>query len=408
MGRVRDFAASLMSGAQDTAGAHPLAQMLGLEEYAPGLAFVSSLGNVTAFDTGEGLVVIDTGSFATAGHARYELSRWTDRPVHTVVYTHGHVDHVGGIHKLIERQEAPVRVVAHEAIGARFDRYVRTAGYNGAINARQFRTPGLQWPTDYRYPDVTYRDALTLEVGGARFELRHDRGETDDHTWIWVPERKALCTGDLFIWAAPNCGNPQKVQRYCLDWARALRKMRELGAETLFPGHGPPIEGAAAISEALGDTAELLTFLHDETLERMNAGLPLDAILQEVRPPAALLEKPWLRPVYDEPEFIVRNLWRLYGGWYDGDPAHLKPAAAQRLATEVAALAGSAAALVERATELSVAGEHALACHFAQWAGRAAPDDAEVRAARAEVYRRRADAEPGFMTKSIYAAAADE
>ena len=24
-------------------------------------------------------------------------------------------------------------------------------------------------------------------------------------------------------------------------------------------------------------------------------------------------------------EFIIRNIWRLYGGWYDGQPANLKP-----------------------------------------------------------------------------------
>jgi hypothetical protein len=38
---------------------------------------------------------------------------------------------------------------------------------------------------------------------------------------------------------------------------------------------------------------------------------------------ADLLERPYLRPVYDEPEFVVRTVWRLYGGWYDGNPAHL-------------------------------------------------------------------------------------
>jgi alkyl sulfatase BDS1-like metallo-beta-lactamase superfamily hydrolase len=27
--------------------------------------------------------------------------------------------------------------------------------------------------------------------------------------------------------------------------------------------------------------------------------------------------------VYDHPEFIARNVYRLYGGWYDGDPANI-------------------------------------------------------------------------------------
>ena len=59
--------------------------------------------------------------------------------------------------------------MAHEAVPPRFDRYIATAGYNTDINRRQFGIDRLEWPTDYRYPDETYRDALTLEVGGVRF-----------------------------------------------------------------------------------------------------------------------------------------------------------------------------------------------------------------------------------------------
>ena len=92
-----------------------------------------------------------------------------------------------------------------------------------------------------------YRLHHTLEVGGETWELHHDKGETDDATWVWNPGRKVLCTGDLFIWASPNCGNPQKVQRYPREWAIGLRKMADLGAEVLLPGHGFPILGADRI-----------------------------------------------------------------------------------------------------------------------------------------------------------------
>jgi glyoxylase-like metal-dependent hydrolase (beta-lactamase superfamily II) len=83
---------------------------------------------------------------------------------------------------------------------------------------------------------------MVLEIGQGKktnFYLSHDKGETDDSTWVWVPEKKVLCTGDLFIWASPNCGNPQKVQRYPVEWSNALKKMLKLEAEFLFPGHGP-------------------------------------------------------------------------------------------------------------------------------------------------------------------------
>ena len=66
-------------------------------------------------------------------------------------------------------------------------------------------------------PDTTFDDRMSIDVGGVRFDLRHDKGETDDHLWAWVPERKAICAGDLVIWEFPNAGNPQKVQRYPVD-----------------------------------------------------------------------------------------------------------------------------------------------------------------------------------------------
>ena len=114
-----------------------------------------------------------------------------------------------------------------------------------------------------------------------------------------------------------------------------------------------PIVGAARVRQALGDTAEWLETLERETVTRMNAGLALDQILAEVRPPAHLAGRPYLQAVYDEPEYVVRNIWRLYGGWWDGQPAHLKPAREAEIGLEVAALAGGAEALADRARSLA-------------------------------------------------------
>ncbi|NIV75587.1 MAG: MBL fold metallo-hydrolase, partial [Gammaproteobacteria bacterium] len=62
---------------------------------------------------------------------------------------------------------------------------------------------------------------------------------------------RILAPGDLFIYAVPNAGNPQKVQRYVSDWADALDSMAALGAQTLLCGHGLPIFGSERIHEAL-------------------------------------------------------------------------------------------------------------------------------------------------------------
>jgi alkyl sulfatase BDS1-like metallo-beta-lactamase superfamily hydrolase len=238
--------------------------------------------------------------------------------------------------------------------------------------------------------------------------LRHARGETDDHLWAHVPELDMVLCGDLFIWNAPNCGNPQKAQRYPAEWAAALRAMAEFGAALLVPGHGPPVVGADRVREALTATAEYLESLLDQTLELMNRGARLDEIIHTVTVPPRLAEKPYLRPAYDEPEFIVRNIWRLYGGWWDGDPASLKPAPPDRLATVLAELCGGAHTLAERAARALTDGEPRVAARLAELAIQAAPTDETVHAMHRTVFAALADAATSTMARGIYRAATPE
>ncbi len=407
-----ELADQLFTGALPIAHHHPMATSGELAELQPGLAFVDAFANSAAVDTEDGLVVVDTSGVFHAKQVHATMRRWSQSRLDTAIFTHGHIDHVFGVDLYEEDARtngwAPPRVVAHEAIAARFERYVLTAGYNAVINQRQFKVPGLQWPVDYRMPDETYRDTMRISVGGEDFELYHDRGETDDATWVWNPARKVLFAGDMFIWASPNCGNPQKVQRYARDWAVAFRKMLALEPDVLLPGHGLPIVGADRVRQALTEGAELLESLVEQTLAMMNEGARLDDILHTVKAPAHLLERPYLHAIYDEPEFVVRNIWRLYGGWYDGNPAHLKPASDAALARELADLAGGATRLAERARELAAAGDLRLAGHLAEMAAQAAPDDKGVHAARAEVFGVRANEEASTMSKGIFSWAEHE
>jgi len=390
-----------------------------LSELADGVALIEAFSHVVAFATGAGLVLFDTSLEAFAPGVLRALRGWSDAPVHTIVYTHGHVDHVGGAAALVEeargRGAPPPRVVGHEAVAARFERYARTAGWNARVNARQFgggrllaAAPDRFGPRAWVRPDTIVREGLALEVGGLAIDLRHARGETDDHLWAWLPQRRALCAGDFVTWVFPNAGNPQKVQRYPLEWARALRAMAALEPELLLPAHGLPIAGRERIARVLGDVAAALESIVEQTLRWMNEGARLDEVLRAVVLPREWLERPYLRPVYDEPEFVVRNVWRQYGGWWDGNPAKLKPAPEAALAGELAALAGGAGALAARARALADASDWRLACELVELAALSAPDDRAVHAARADLYQRRRAEELSLMARGIFAAAARE
>ncbi|NVB85166.1 MAG: MBL fold metallo-hydrolase [Kofleriaceae bacterium] len=403
MTALRQLSEQLLSGAVEIDQAQPMAPRFIAEPVAAGSYFVSSFANVSAFDTDDGLVLVDTGSFILAEPTRARLRGVTKRPVHTAIWTHGHVDHCFGV-DLYERDSGRrVHVVAHEAVTRRFDRYKLTREWNQHINQRQFQS-AAQFPGAFRAPDETYDRALTLVVGNRRFELHHALGETDDHTWVWVPDAGVVCTGDLFIWASPNCGNPQKVQRFPREWAAALREMAALDPEVLLPGHGVPIWGRDVVRRALDETASFLESLVEQVVGLMNSGARLDEILARVELSPELLARPYLAPIYDEPEFIVRNLYRLYGGWWDGNPAHLKPAREAALATELATLAGGPGVLATRASRLAADGDFALACELIELARAAAPADAVISALRAEIYGNRAKQERSLMARGVYSA----
>ena len=410
MGEVLDLAERAWRGELDETQVHPGRALVGFEALSETLGFMSAFSNVAVLATDDGLVFLDTSSAFHAARLFDEVRAWSKDRVHTAVFTHGHVDHVFGLGPFEEEAAANgaprTHVVAHRNCPARFERYVLTNGYNAVINQRQFDFPKPVFPRRYRQPDETVDEGHVLTIGGTRVELYHDKGETDDALWCWVPSERALYTGDMFIWASPNCGNPQKVQRYPREWAAAFRRMAALDAELLLPGHGPPIVGAERVRRALDESARLLETITEQTLELMNAGARLDDVIHGVRFPDELMRRPYLRPSYDDPRFIVRNLWRLYGGWYDGNPAHLNPAPEAELARAVLELAGGGSALTEMAERAASEGRLALASQFAEWAVQAAPEDAEAHGARAAIYRERVREETSLMAQGIYGAAA--
>ena len=85
-----------------------------------------------------------------------------------------------------------------------------------------------------------------------------------------------------------------------------------------------------------------------------------------------------------------------------------KPSPDAQLAAVVAELCGGPAALIRRAQQAVADNDLRLACHLADLAGWAAPDDPSIHAARAEIYIERRKAEPSLMSKGIFMAAARE
>ena len=109
-----------------------------------------SVASVNAIDTGDGLVMLDTGGqFDSRPRLRRRCAAWRPAaPLRAAVYSHHHIDHVFGTTRFeaeaAERGWPPPVVYAHEDLPDHFRRYERTLGWNTAINQRQFAHPRRQ------------------------------------------------------------------------------------------------------------------------------------------------------------------------------------------------------------------------------------------------------------------------
>ena len=386
-------------------------------EVAPGVHFLPGFGNTTFILGRDGVAVVDPGLFVSGPRVVRELRAITDLPVRYVIYTHGHYDHAFGTPALLDDAEsrgddAP-DIVGHVNVARRFERYAKTSGHLAQTFDLQFASWGpnggdVVRKARYCPPTIDYEDRLVLDGLGERpIELRHGLGETDDHTWVWIPDAKTIVGGDFIVSSLPNAGTPFRVQRYVLEWADALEEMAATEPRAVISGHGDVFTDDA--TDMLRTTVQALRWLDAEVVRRINEGQWQEQILHEVALPDELAASQYLQPLYGCTNFVVHDLVRRYMGWYDGNPSHLFPSTDAEIAREVVALVGSEAALLARADQLADgdgAGQQ-LALHLVDFVIEAGGDHVEAaRRRKAELLDARAELEPSFVASNVLRSAA--
>lgn len=358
-----------------------------IHKVAPRIWFIRMpIVNCTLIETDEGLVLIDTGMKPSGPALLKAIRSVSNKPIHTIIYTHGHVDHCYGTWSLIEAGEQP-QIIAHKNIINRFNRYIML---RGSI-AKYMSQPEDQLPEDSAdivWPTRYFQEQLTLNIGGVEFQLKHYKGETDDQLFVWLPEQKIVLAADYYQGFLPNAGNGKRVQRDVKEWIKALKAMIELQPEMMIPSHGELVRGQQQVQENLLVLAEALEHIFTHTIEGLNAGLRKDQIYQSIELPAHLESHPILEEKYVTAKDISKMIIRQYTGWWDDIPSHWSPAPLESQSEKIVELAGGIDGLVAFSRELSGV-DLTLASHFTDWAYYADPENPEVQQLVLEIYRRR-------------------
>jgi len=112
-------------------------------------------------------------------------------------------------------------------------------------------------------------------------------------------------------------------RQWSLSLRAALQHFPEM--ETLCGGHNAPVFGAAEVHGYLTKQADVLKYMHDETLRLMNQGYTPVEIANLIELPPSLSSEWYCRGYYGSVKHNVRGIYTFYLGWYDANPCHLDP-----------------------------------------------------------------------------------
>ena len=223
--------------------------------------------------TPEGIILTDPINTETAIWLKAELKERFDLPVKYLIYSHSHDDHSSGAAVYDEAV-----IIGHENVVAEFEIWDDISididdfdGFDGDVDRL----------TEYRlnnpavYPDITFSDQLSIELGGKTVEIIYlGRGHSDNLLAVHYPDERAVLTVDL-LWIDRVSFLDLPYTHYFPDLFDGLRIVEELDFDILLTGHGVhgSGDGATGVKDDVAEFREYFEALYVEVKKAMDQGM---------------------------------------------------------------------------------------------------------------------------------------
>ena len=154
-----------------------------------------------------------------------------------------------------------------------------------------------------RVPNLTFRDRMTLYLGGKEIQVLHfGSAHTKGDSILFVPQDRIVYMSEVFF----NEEFPNMAAGYGVSWIRVLDAVRALDADIFVPGHGPIPEDPKQTRAALDRMRQILVEARDGIQSEISRGATEDQAVATV----TLQQYEKLPSFAAQREVVLRRIYR--------------------------------------------------------------------------------------------------
>lgn len=343
------------------------------------------LANMTIVEGDNSLIVIDRLLSTETSRASLDLyyQHRPRKPVGTVIYTHGHVDHFGGVRGVIDEADVKAGKVQVVAPAGFMETAVAENILAGNAMSRrsqyQFGTllpPGARGQVDTGLGKALARGTVSLiaptatidqpteerTIDGVKFVFHLVPGsEAPSEMLLYLPQFRVLDMAEDVTHTMHNLYTIRGAEvRDGNLWSKYIDEARvAFGDRTdvLIAQHHWPTAGRERIVDLLKKQRDMYKFINDQSLRLLNQGYTAADIAETLHMPESLAQEWSARGYYGTLSHNAKAVYQKYLGWYDANPANLNPLPPVAAAKKTVEYMGGADAMLARAREDFAKGE---------------------------------------------------
>jgi alkyl sulfatase BDS1-like metallo-beta-lactamase superfamily hydrolase len=347
------------------------------------------LSNITFVRGKSGWIVFDPCISVETARAAKELvdKHLGEYRVSTVVFSHNHGDHFGGVRGLVDEEDVKAGKVEIIAPVDFMEEAISENVYAGAAMSRRAyyqygqvlaRSPygyigqglgqgisigfmSLIEPTTYIKGDIE-----NYTVDGIKMVFQNTPGaEAPAEMNTFIPEWKALWMAENVTGVLHNIYTLRGAPvRDALQWSKYINESLHLfgfEAEVMFASHHWPRWGNERILEVMKGQRDLYANLNNQSLHHANQGVTVDEMHNVYETPKSISDQWYNRGYHGSPEHNSRGVVDFYIGYWDNNPATLIPLPEKETAPLFVEMMGGAKPIINKGVELFNSGDYLLA-----------------------------------------------